>query len=46
MYLIGHVEYVPTIFVYTKKVDPLKKVQREECERRQKHRRALVDKEN
>ena len=46
MDLKGHIDYIPIIFVYTKKVDPLKQVQREERERRLKHRRALVDKEN
>ena len=44
--LKGHIDYIPTVFVYMKKVDPLKQVQREERERRPKHRRALVDKEN
>ena len=44
--LKGCVNYVPTVFVYKKKVDTLKQAQKEECERRLEHRRALVDKEN
>ena len=32
--LKGHVDYVPTVFVYTKNVDMLKQVQKEERERR------------
>ena len=46
MDLKDHVDYVPTVFVYTKKVDTLKQAQKEERERRLEHRRALVDKEN
>ena len=46
MDLKDHVDYVPTVFVYTKKVDTLKQAQKEERERRLEHRRALVGKEN
>ena len=40
------VDYVPTVFVYTKTVDTLKQAQKADCARRLEQRRALVDKEN
>ena len=40
------VDYVPTIFVYTKTVDMLKQAQKEERFQRLERRGALVSKEN